>query len=97
DRIVGSGAGLVAADRGGVVAIAECKAVGDELPGHAADDRLAECAARSLAGGRGLEDFRRRLALAIAGVAHVGVADVASADRPALDLVALEQPVAAPA
>src|SRR4051794_30454871 len=91
------GARFVPADRGGVVAIAERKAVGDEFPSHARHDGITHFAARVFALGRILKSFRRRLALTVALVAHIGVANVAASDRLTLNLVAAKQPRATPA
>src|SRR6266545_7716990 len=97
DRGMRRGICLVPADRGGVVAIAERKTIGDELAGHAYHDGIAHLAARAFALRRILKDLRCRLALAVALVAHIGVADVAAPDRLALGLVAGKELRAAPA
>src|SRR5262249_9564552 len=91
------GARFVPADRGGVVAIAERKTIGDELASHARHDGVAHLAAGALPLGSILKDLRRRLALAVALVAHIGMADVAAADRLAFDFVAAEEGRSAPA
>src|SRR6185295_6635818 len=97
DRGMRGGVRFVPADRGGVVTISERKTVGDELASHARHDGIAHLAARAFTLGSILKDLRRWLTLAVALMAHVGVADVAAPDRLALDLVALEQSRAAPA
>src|ERR1043165_3121338 len=85
------------ADRGGIVAVAERKTIGDELAGHAGHDGIADLVARALAFGRILKDFRRWLALAVALVAHIGGPDRAAPDRLALGLVAAKELRAPPA
>src|SRR4051794_17593822 len=91
------GVRLGPADRGGIVAVAERKTIGDELAGHARHDGIADLVARSLALSRILKDLRRRFALAVALVARVGMADVATSDRLALGLVAAKELRTAPA
>src|SRR5262245_26676807 len=97
DRRMCGRACFVPADRGGVIAIAERKTIGDELAGHARHDGIAHRAARVVALGRILKNRWRWLALAVALVAHVGVADVAAPDWLSFDLVAAEERRAAPA
>src|SRR5438128_659973 len=81
---------LVPADGRGIVAVAEREAVGDELARHRADDGVTHRAARRLARPRILEYLRRRFPLAVALVAHIGMADIAAPDRLPLDRVTVE-------
>src|SRR5262249_57250456 len=96
DRGMRGGARFVPADRGGVVAIAERKTIGDELASHARHDGVAHLAARALTLSSILKDLRRRLALAVALVAHIGMADVAAADRLAFGFLSAQEWRAAP-
>src|SRR5258705_13903051 len=97
DRGMRRGVRLVPADRRGIVAVAERKTIGDELAGHTRHDGIAHLAAPAFALRRVLKYLRRRLALAVTLVAHIGMADVAAPDRLALRLVAAKELRAAPA
>src|SRR5258705_1548177 len=90
DRGMRRGVRLVPADRRGIVAVAERKTIGDELAGHACHDGIAHLAARAFALRRILKYLQRRLALAVALVAHIGMTAVAAAHRLAPHLLAAQ-------
>src|SRR5262249_200775 len=63
---------------------------------HRADDGVAHLASRAVACLGVLENLRRRLAVAVAGVADVGMADVAAAGRLAVELGERQQAAPGP-
>src|ERR1700752_2754200 len=80
-----------------VVAISERQPVGDHLAGLASHDGFAQLAAGLRTRRRVVGNGRPGRLLAIAGVARVGMADIADADRAPFALVGVEQGAAAPA